>query len=71
MEPLTSEQDMEDKVGTALAAGRGGARRGGLHQVIQEGTAAHDLHVQASLPRNTALQLAPFNCTVCEIRKKF
>lgn len=49
MEPLTSEEDVENKVGVALAAGRGGARRGGLHQVIQERTTTQDLHIEASL----------------------
>ena len=49
MEPLTSEEDMKDEVRSALATGRGGARRGGLHEVIQEGTAAQDLHVETSL----------------------
>ena len=49
MEPLTPEEDVEDEVGVTLAAGRGGARRGGLHQVIQECTTAQDLHIETSL----------------------
>ena len=69
MEPLTSEEDMEDEVGVALAAGRGGARRGGLHQVIQECTTAQDLHVETSLPRNSTVHRALFNCIKCDTQE--